>query len=390
VIRPTHALVDLAALRANHAVIRARVGPHVRMLAPVKGDAYGHGARDVARTLQEDGCDAFGVALVEEGAQLRDAGITGTVLCLGGVGRFGAEEAVARHLTPALYDEGDAARLDAAARAAGRTVAVHLKVDTGMGRLGVPLPNWERFLDRLARYERLDVEGLMTHFAESEAEDPTFTREQIRRFRTALASLRARGWNPRTVHACNSGGVLTQPSAHGDLVRPGILLYGVAPGPAVSDALALRPVMSIRTQVLFVKDLPAGAGVSYGRRFVTTRPSRIATLPVGYADGYPRALGGRAEVLVAGRRCPVVGVVCMDLCMVDVTDVPVPVESGDPVTLLGRDGDETVRVEDLAAWAGTIPYEILCGFSERVPRRPTPQPLRPRTTPEAAPRDRAP
>lgn len=368
-IRPTVAHVDLDALRHNYACIRARVRPDVRVLAPVKGDAYGHGAVTVARTLEAAGCDSFGVALVEEGAQLRDAGVRGMVMCLGGVGRYGAEEALARNLTPALYDEGDAARLDAAAAARGVQIRVHLKVDTGMGRLGVPLPTWESFLDRLARYPRIEVEGLMTHFAESEAEDTTTTREQQRRFRGALASLRRRGWSPRIVHACNSGGVLTRADAHADMVRPGILLYGVAPAPSLARALDVRPVMRVTTQVLFVKDLPAGAGVSYGRSFQTHRASRIATLPVGYADGYPRALGNRAQVRVSGVRCSVVGVVCMDLCMVDVTDVPTPVESGDPVELLGGEGPDPIRVGELASWAGTIPYEILCGFSERVPRR---------------------
>lgn len=356
-LRPTVAEVDLGALRRNFAAIRTRVGPKVRVLTPVKGDAYGHGAVRCAQALAEAGCDAFGVALVEEGAQLREAGIGGTVLCLGGVGRYGAEEAVARELTAALYDEGDAERLNAAAGQRGRPVPVHLKVDTGMGRLGVPLPQWTWFLDRIARFRWLDVEGIFTHFAESEAEDETYSREQLRRFQDALRAARERGFVPRIRHAANSGGVLSLPDSWLDMVRPGILTYGIGPG--------VEPVMRVRTQVLFVKDLPRGASVSYGRRFVTTRPSRIATLPVGYADGYPRALGGRSHVVVQGRRCPQVGTVCMDLLMVDVTDLPEPVESGDEAVLLGP----LNPAEELAQLAGTIPYEILCGFSERVPRR---------------------
>ncbi|MFZ5476620.1 MAG: alanine racemase [Myxococcota bacterium] len=373
-IRPTVATVDLAALRGNLGAVRALVTdeaarrrrPAPRLLAAVKGDAYGHGAVACARALDEAGCDAFGVALVEEGAQLRDAGIARPILCLGGTGRYGAEEAVARSLVPVLYDEGDAERIDAAARAAGSPHPVHLKVDTGMGRLGVPLPHWEHFLDRIARFRWLDVQGLMTHFAESESEDPTFTLEQARRFKEAVAMARARGFRPATLHCCNSGGVLFHPATHMDLVRPGIVLYGVRPRAHPVD---VRPVMRVATQVLFVRDLPTGASVSYGRSFVTKRPSRVATLPVGYADGYPRALGGKADVLIGGRRCPVVGVVCMDLCMADVTDLPSPVESGDEVVLLGRQGHENVTAEELAGNAGTIPYEILCGFSERVPRR---------------------
>lgn len=367
-IRPTVASVDLDALRHNLGVARALAG-RAAVLTAVKGDAYGHGAVRCARTLAEGGVDWFGVALVEEGAQLREAGVRTPILCLGGVGRFGAEAVVAHGLVPVLYDEGDAERLDAAAGQAGVRQRVHLKVDTGMGRLGVPIPHWGRFLDRLARFAHLDVEGFMTHFATADAPldspEGQFVAEQGRRYHEALRTLRARGYAPRILHTCNSGGLVQHPSLHLDMVRPGLLMYGVAP---CAGTPALQPVLRVSTQVLFVRDLPARASVSYNRSFVTRRASRIATLPVGYADGYPRTLGNRAEVLIGGRRCPVVGVVCMDLCMVDVTDVPEPVESGDEAVLLGRQGGEAVRVEEIAAWAGTIPYEILCGFSERVPR----------------------
>ena len=333
-------------------------------MAAVKGDAYGHAAVTVANALQAAGCDAFGVALVEEGAQLREGGITGLVLCMGGVGRHGAEAAVEYDLVPVLYDEGDAERLNSAACRAGKRVDVHVKVDTGMGRLGVPLPHWERFLDRIAPFGSLDVVAMMTHLAESESNDATFTTEQLRRFKLAVATARGRGFSPRVLHAANSGAILSHPASWFDLVRPGILLYGEPPVPTA----AIRPVMRVSTRVLFVKDLPRGASVSYGRRFVTPRPTRVATLPVGYADGYPRGLSGKAQVLVAGRRCDVLGTVCMDLCMVDVTDLPTPVESGDEVVLLGQMQDERISANEIAGWAGTIAYEVLCGFSERVPR----------------------
>lgn len=363
-LRPTSASIDLAALQENFRVLRERVGPQVRVLAAVKGDAYGHGAVPCSQALEAAGCEAFGVALVEEGAQLRDAGVRGMVLCMGGVGRHGADEAVARGLTPVVYDEGDAHRLNAAARAAGRRLTVHLKVDTGMGRLGVPLPHWERFLDRFAAFEWLDFAALMTHFAEADGHEQVFTREQLRRFRGAAASAQRRGFTPGFLHAANSAGLLAHPDSWFGMVRPGIALYGEPPVPTPG----LTPVMRVATRVLFVKDLPRGASVSYGRRFVTTRPSRIATLPVGYADGYPRALSGRASVLVQEQRCPVVGTVCMDLCMVDVTDVRAPVESGDEVVLLGGAPAARIGAAELADWAGTIPYEVLCGFSTRVPR----------------------
>lgn len=363
-IRPTTATVDLGALRRNFEAVRARVAPRVKVLAAVKGDAYGHGAVPVARALEAAGCDALGVALVEEAALLRDSGVALPILCLGGVGRHGAAEAVARDLAAALYDEGDAERLDAAARARGTRARVHLKVDTGMGRLGVPLPGWERFLDRIAGFDGLHVEGLFTHFAEGEATDVTFTEEQLRRFRRAAAAARSRGVAPTILHAANSGALLQHPSAHFDMVRPGIALYGYPPG----GAMQAEAVMRVATQVLFVRDLPAGAPVSYGRRFVTARPSRVATLPVGYADGYPRALGGRASVLLGGQRCPVVGTVCMDLAMVDVTDLPVPVESGDEAVLLGEQAAARIDAAEIAGWADTIPYEVLTGFTPRVPR----------------------
>jgi alanine racemase len=363
-LRPTTAHVDLSALKQNFRVLRERVGPGVRVLSAVKGDAYGHGAVACAGALAEAGCDAFGVALVEEGAQLRDAGVAGLVLCMGGVGRYGAEEAVARGLTPVVYDEGDADRLNAAARAAGRRLSVHLKVDTGMGRLGVPLPHWERFLDRFAAFDALDIAALMTHFAEADGEGEVFTGEQLRRFRAAAASAQRRGFVPGFLHAANSAGLLRYPESWFGMVRPGIALYGEPPVPTPG----LEPVMRVTTRVLFVKDLPTGASVSYGRGFVTNRPSRIATLPVGYADGYPRALSGRASVLVRGQRCPVVGTVCMDLCMADVTEVGAPVESGDEVVLLGGSLPDRIGATEVAGWAGTIPYEVLCGFSTRIPR----------------------
>lgn len=363
-IRPTAAHIDLAALTRNYGVVARRVGPNVGILAAIKGDAYGHGAVPCAMALASAGCNNFGVALVEEGALLREAGVRANILCLGGVGRYGAEEAVKQELTPVVYDEGDAARLDAAAAANGRPHRVHLKVDTGMGRLGVPLPQWEHFLDRFARFRHLDVEGMLTHFAESEAVDPTFTREQSRRFADAVSVARSRGFNPTILHAANSGGIFSHPTTHLNMVRPGIALYGVSP---VAEVV-LEPVMRVATQVLFVKDLPRAASVSYGRRFMTSRPTRIATLPVGYADGYPRALSGRAQVIVGGRRCDVVGTICMDLCMVDVTDVPSTVESGEEAVLLGAQQNARVGVAELAAWADTIPYEILTGFSQRVPR----------------------
>jgi alanine racemase len=365
-IRPTTAHVDLERLGRNLARVRAAVGPDARVLAAVKGDAYGHGAVRSTLTLEAAGCDAFGVALVEEGKALRRAGVKGEILCLGGVGQAGAEDAVAWNLTPMVYDLDAAARLDAAGRSRGEPVAVHLKVDTGMGRLGVPAGDWENFLDGFAAFSHLRVAGLASHLAESEAVDPSFTQAQARRFQVALDALHQRDVRPEWCHLANSAAALGHPAlAAGrfNMVRAGLALFGVSPGPGLGQGL--EPVMRVTTRVLFVKDVPAHHGLSYGRTWESPRPSRIATLPVGYADGYPRALSNRGEVVIGGHRCPIRGVVCMDMVMVDVTDVPRPVRCGDEVELLG----EGVMAEELAGWAGTIPYEILCGFSERVPRR---------------------
>ena len=367
-IRPTTASIDLARLRFNLQAIKDLVGDDVGVLCAVKGDAYGHGAVEVARTLQDAGCEWFGVALVEEGLRLREAGIHVPILCLEGVGPAGADAAMRNRLTPVLYDLDEAERIDRAASRRHEPCGVHLKVDTGMGRLGVPMPNWEGFLDRLTQYRWIRVDGIMTHLSTAEAQSPTVTDEQGRKFLEAVRAARSRDIRPTMLHMSKSAALLGHPRLRFDLVRPGLLVYGVHPSPASADQLTVEPVMSVKTRVLFVKDLPPGAGISYGRQFVTDRPSRIATLPVGYADGYPRALSNRGEVLIHGKRAPIRGAVCMDLVMIDVTDVETPVRSGDEVVLLGDQGEDRITVEELANHAQTIPYEILCGFSERVPR----------------------
>jgi alanine racemase len=358
----------LDALRHNLAQVRAQLPQGVRVLAAVKGDAYGHSATLCAGALEEAGVEWFGVALVEEGRELRDHGITGRILCLGGAGPFGADEAIRLGLTPLVSHIDEARGLNDAAARAGCTTAIHIKVDTGMGRLGVPIHLWAHFLDRLADLPNLEVEGIASHLASSEGPAGSIpTLEQARRFEEAVEMARHRGFKPPLVHLANSGAILQHPKMAFDMVRPGLLLYGYDPG-FREPRIPVRPVMTVKTQVLVVRDLPAGVGVSYGGRFKTRRPSRLATLPVGYADGYPRALTDKAEVLIHGCRAPIRGRVCMDMCMVDVTDVPHEVRPGDEVILLGSHGDESITAVDLAGWADTIPYEILAGFSDRIPR----------------------
>lgn len=370
-VRPTAAVVDLERLQRNFQAVRDVVAPSTGVLCAVKGDAYGHGAVTCARALEVAGADWFGVALVEEGRTLRRAGVSRPILCLGGVGPAGAEAAIHHRLTPMISDLGEAERINEAAGRRREPYGIHLKVDTGMGRLGVPLPHWERFLDRIADLKWIRVDGIASHLAVSEcapgSDGRVFTEEQGRRFLGAAQTARARGLRPALLHLANSGAILEHKRLHFDLVRPGLLLYGYSP--AGRDCpLKVEPVMRIETKVLVVRDLPPGVSVSYGQSWTTPRPSRIATLPVGYADGYPRALSGKAEVLIHGHRAPLRGRVCMDLCMVDVTDVPVPVSPGDEVVLMGEQGEDAITAWDLADWAQTIPYEILAGFSERVPR----------------------
>lgn len=362
-LRPTTVHIDLDRLVYNLGIVRAMQPKGTKILCPVKGDAYGHGLVRCAQALEEAGADWFGVALLEEGKALRAAGVQTPILCLGGIGgkQEAAREALAHGLTPMVFDLDSARALNQAARARGQAAAIHLKVDTGMGRLGVTSGHWEPFLDRLAELEWLEVQGLATHFASAE-DDPTFTQEQARRFRSAHRALQVHAYQPSLVHASNSAAATLYKDLAFNMVRTGLALYGHAPKPQVKGLL---PVMQVSTEVLYVKNIPANYGVSYGRRWVSERPTRLATLPVGYADGYPRALSNKAEVSIHGHRCPVRGAVCMDLCMVDVTDLPLEVRPGDRVELMG----DRIPAEELAAHAGTIVYEILTGLSERVPRR---------------------
>ena len=358
----------MSALADNYRRLRTEIGPRVGVIAVVKADGYGHGAVPVARMLDGLGVRAFGVATVEEGVELLDAGVRNPVLVMGAA--FGKEhgEVVARGLVPMVGDPGDVERFADAARERGVTrFSLHVKVDTGMTRLGVTPPLLSELMRQAARHPSIRVDGLATHFASADEPDPAATLEQLACFVDCLDRIRAMGGDPQVIHAANSAATLRFSETRFDLVRPGICLYGASAGSGVQD-LGFKPVMSLHTRVNAIRQVPAGTAVGYGGTHVTTRSSVIATLPVGYADGYPRALSNRSEVLVRGRRAPLVGRVCMDLCMVDVTEVD-GVAVGDPVVLMGQGGaGNAPDADDLAAWAGTIGYEILCGVTRRVPR----------------------
>ena len=369
--RPTWAEIDLDALAANFGAVRGRVGAGVEVMCVLKADAYGHGAVECARRLAAEGAGWFGVALPEEAVALRLSGVAQPILCFDGFWEGQAESCLRYDLTPAVYRLDMAAALDRAARAAGVVRDVHVKIDTGMGRLGVRYDAASEFAERLREFGHLRVGGLMTHFAA--ADEPArdyFTEEQIRHFREAVSAFRARGHEPAYEHLSNSAGALAHPRARGDMVRPGGVLYGlwrdVLP-PGCDAGPALRPVMSLRSRVTLVKTVRTGETLGYGCTFEARRATRVATLPVGYHDGYVRALSNCGRVVVRGRLAPVVGRVSMDLTMIDVTDVP-GVEVGDRVTLFGVDGAHTLPAEELARAAGTISYEVTCGVSARVPR----------------------
>ncbi len=361
-VRPTRAIVDLDAIAHNLAAVRAH-RPGMPVCAVIKADGYGHGLVPVARVLERADVELFAVALVEEGTRLREAGVRTPILVLGAALSGGYRLLVEHDLTPMIFTTE---HLKALARAAqGAPISYHLKIDTGMSRLGLSPKELSTFLTRAKNEPQLRMEGVMTHFANADEEDTPMNERQARAFADALTQLRGAGFDPRWVHSANSAATKSFDDGISNALRPGFLLYGVSPLHA--HAPELQPALRWVTAPVHVKTIPVGTPVSYGGHWVAKRETRIATLPVGYADGYPRTLSNRAEVLVRGKRAPVIGSVCMDLVMIDVTDIP-GVDVGDEVVLLGSQGDESIGAHELAERAGTIPYEIVTGVQKRVPR----------------------
>jgi alanine racemase len=358
--RPTRVEVDLDAVAANTALLAERAGS-ARLCAVVKADGYGHGAVPVARTALAHGADWLAVALVEEAAVLRAAGIDAPVLLLSEPPVGSTAEVVDLDLRPTLYSE---AGIDAFASAAGHSV--HLNVDTGMNRVGARPEEAVALAGRIIG-SGLDLEGVWTHCAVADDPDDPFTAHQVERFGAVLAELSAAGIEPEMTHLANSAATLAHPDTRADLVRVGIALYGVAPSPALAHAAPLRPVMTVRSEVCFVKRVSAGERISYGLTHRFDRDTNVATIPIGYADGVPRRLSSTGgEVLVGGARRRIVGVVTMDQLMVDCGDDPVV--TGDEAVLLGTQGGERIAPEEWADRLGTIGYEIVCGIGPRVPR----------------------
>jgi alanine racemase len=360
-------LIDLAALRWNFQQVKNAVARGVKVLSIVKANAYGHGACEAAKTLAKAGSDGFGVATLEEGIELREAGIKLPILVLTAVYANQLDVFLRHHLTPAVSDVRTITELEKLARKRGRTLKFHLKVDTGMGRLGLLHSDIDAWLPEAGKLKALKLEGLFSQLSHAEDSAGAHTQAQVKNFERVLARLRGAGLNPSLIHLANSAGIIGVPSAHGTMVRPGLMLYGLYPAPEMARRVELRPVLSWRTRILQLKELPPDSSVGYGRTFVTKRKSLIATLPVGYADGYHRLLSNRGAALVRGKRAPVVGRISMDLTMIDVTDIEKTAQ-GDEVVLLGRQGEETISADEMAGWAETISYEILTSISARVPR----------------------
>ncbi len=368
--RPTWAEINLDALAANLHLVKSQVGPDVKVMAVVKANAYGHGAVECARRLERERANWFGVALPEEGIELRTAGITRPILCLGGFWEGQAELCLQHKLVPVVYRLDMLEAIDRAAHDRGIVADVHLKIDTGMGRLGVRFDELAGLAPQLRIFKNVRLDGLMTHFAA--ADEPsceTLTHEQIQRFHNAVAAFRELGFDPTFVHLANSAGIFAERESWGNMVRPGGVLYGLwrdILDPTHRDQ-DLRPVMSLYSRITLLKWVPEGETVGYGCTFEASRKTLVATIPIGYDDGYLRGLSNRSHVIVRGVFATVIGRISMDLTLVDVTNVP-DVKLDDEVVLLGESAGQSVTAEYLAKTAGTLSYEVTCGIGSRVPR----------------------
>ena len=367
--RPTWAEINLDHLAANFHAAKKFIG-NTKYMAVVKADAYGHCAVECSKRLEKEGVDWFGVALPEEGVELRKAGIRKLILCLGGFWDGQETLALSYGLTPVVFQIEKAAILNAAAVRRGTDISIHVKVDTGMGRIGVRHDHVSEFAEALRTLDHLRVEGIMTHFAAADdLGQNEFTDLQIERFNTAVATFREKGFNPAYLDLANSPGAVAHPAARSNLVRLGGILYGLGGDvlPPGIDKPELKAVMSLHTKIAHLKTVPPGETIGYGRTFTTRAESVIATIPIGYQDGYSRTLSNNSRTIVNGKYAPVVGRISMDWTTIDVTEIP-GAKIGDVVTLIGEDNGLAVKAEDLARATNTISYEITCGINRRVPR----------------------
>lgn len=368
--RPTWAEINLDNLAFNLRSVKEFIGHNLRYMAVVKADAYGHDAVNCALRLEQEGVDWFGVALPEEGVELRQAGISKPILCLGSFWKGQENLILQNDLTPVIYQIEKAAQLNQSAQNNDVKANIHIKIDTGMGRLGVRFDEVVEFADKLKRFDSLNIEGLMTHFAAADnLSENEFTDLQIKRFNESVAIFENKGFSPIYKDLANSPGAVVHENSRADMVRLGGILYGLGGDvlPKEAPKPELKPVMSVLSQISLLKKVPKGETLGYSRTFKTTRDSLIATIPIGYEDGFPRVLSNNAKVIVNGEFAPVVGRVSMDWTIVDVTDIP-NVKLEDEVVIIGKQGNLEIFAEDLAQCSGTISYEITCGINRRVPK----------------------
>ncbi|MFQ5427575.1 MAG: alanine racemase [Thermodesulfobacteriota bacterium] len=365
--RPTRAIIHRDALSHNYRELQRSLSPETGIMAVVKADAYGHGAGRVAAELKALGCEFFAVALAREAIALRESGITSPILVLGGVWRDDLDLIFTLGLTPVIHDMESTLLVQEKAAREKIVKPVHLKIDTGMSRIGIRPGETLSFLEKFKEMENLSLEGLLSHFSEAEVAGSEFSSAQLSAFNKTAALIKEQGFKVKYRHMANSAAILNLRGSHFDFVRPGIMLYGSYPAEVLRQKISLKPVMEFKTRVLQLKHLPAGSPVSYGQTFVTERDSIIATLPVGYGDGLPRKLSGCGDLIIRGKKAPIRGLICMDLTMCDVTEIP-GVKKGDEVTIIGRDGDEEITASEIAEKTGTISYEIFCNITKRVPR----------------------
>lgn len=366
-----YAQIDLDAIVHNLEHISRQIGAHARVLAVVKCDGYGHGSVPIAGAIENmETVGGYATATAEEAMELRRAGIQKPILILGYTFPYAYEELIRQGVRLTVFREDTLERLESAAQRVGEKALVHVKVDTGMGRIGIP-PQEEKlaFLQRIADSEYLELEGIFTHFARADERDMSYTLEQMERFNRFVALAQDRlGTRILCCHAANSAGIIRMEEAHLDLVRAGIILYGLYPSEDMAgEANWLRPALSLHSHLVYIKEVSPGQSISYGGTFTADRKMRVGTVPVGYGDGYPRSLSGRGYVLIQGRRAPILGRVCMDQFMVDLSELPLAAE-GEPVVLIGRDGQEEITAGELGALSGRFNYELMCDLSPRVPR----------------------
>lgn len=362
--RAAWAEINLKALAHNYREIKNHIAPDVKLCAVVKANAYGHGAVAAARVAERAGADYLAVATLSEGIELREAGFTMPILLLGLVLPTSASEIVHYDLTQVVCDMELAKALSVAAARQNKTVKVHLKVDTGMGRIGVRVDEIGMLAKNIADLPNVEIEGMFSHFAAADSKDKTYTDKQLNLFKQAISAVENNGIKLKLRHIAESAAILEIPEAHFDMVRAGVIQYGLWPSDEVQHTIDLQPVMQLKAQVVWLKKIKKGESIGYGRAFCAARDSVIATLPIGYADGYIRAYGrAHGEVEINGYRAPIAGRVCMDQVMIDVTDIP-SVKCGDVATLFGG----KISIDEAAAWLDTINYEIPCMITARVPR----------------------